>query len=280
MGSGSFYSKIRSITLIFRQKLTFMKRRILFFVFFTGLLAVSFAQQGVGMRFATHFNHFPNQEEYDLVPNWFSSGQVGAFYRSYNAYGGAEVGLSINYKRTRDGKGFPNLPLVMQDFPAKDVSGNTIRSDIGLSSLELDMRLGPRFGIVNPKIGYILGYRLNQQNLIDPTNVNPDTVRLNRLYLGLPFGATVDFFTGFGTIGIGAFYNIGLLNVKRKPENWTCGDFSCGFYPGGKWNSLSLEMTVTFNTGDQKSYFNPDIERDKRRKKRAAVRETGTETEE
>ncbi|MBX7240926.1 MAG: hypothetical protein K1X92_04195 [Bacteroidia bacterium] len=257
-----------------------MKKGISFCLLIAGLFTITFAQQGFGFRFASHFNHFPNQEEFDLIPNWFSSGQVGGFYRSYNAYGGAEVGLSINYKRTKDGKGFPNLPLVMQDFPAKDQLGNSVRSDVGMTSLELDMRLGPRFGAVNPKIGYILGYRLNQQNIIDPTNVNPDTVRLNRVYLGLPFGATVDFFTGFGTIGIGAFYNIGLLNVRHKPENWTCGDFSCGFYPGGKWNSVSLEMTVTFNSGDQKNYFNPDIERDKRRRNKKVVPETESESDE
>ncbi len=226
------------------------------------------AQQGVGLRFATHFNHFPNNEEVDLIPNWFSTGQFGVFYRSYNAYGGAEIGLNLNYKRTKDSKGFPNLPLVMQDFPAKDQLGNAVLSDVGLTAIEMDLKLGPRFGAVNPKIGYTLGYRLKQQNLIDPTNVNPDTVKMNRVYLSLPFGTSVDFFTNFGTIGVGAYYNIGILNVKRKPQNWDCGDFSCGFYPGGKWNSVSLDITVTFNTLKQKAYFNPDIERDKRRKRK------------
>lgn len=211
-----------------------------------------YAQKGVGMRFATNINHFPRYEESELQPGAFTTGIFGLFYRKYNAYGGAEVGINVNYKNAT-GKGMPNFPVVMRDYKTQD--------KVGMTALETILLVGPRFGAFNPKTGYIFGYRFNQLNYstIKPL---PDTMRYNNVYFNLPFGASFDFFTGFGTVGVGAYYQIGLINVMRKPPSWRES-----MYPGGKWNAVNIEITVTFNSGKQGQYFDPELERARRKNK-------------
>lgn len=240
-----------------------MKYFFYLLLFLLLLPASTSAQQGFGMRFASNINYFPRHEEFDLLPGSFTSGVFGVFYRTYNAYGGLELGLNANYKNFT-GKGLPNFPVVMQDF-------NTGKK-AGFTALELDLKVGPRFGAFNPKIGYIFGYRFKQSNftVFDPL---PDTISFNKLYMLLPFGASFDFFTGFGTVGIGAYYNVGILNVRHSTPNYNRRAFDGGIYPGGKWSSFNFEITVTFNTRNQGKYFDPDVERIKLEKKNPPIEE-------
>lgn len=215
-----------------------------------------FAQQGWGMRFSSNFNHFVRPNEYSLADNWFSTGVLGAFYRSYNAYGGYEIGLNTVYKNNT-GKGFPNLPVVMRDF-TKDKSQN-----VGITALEMDLKVGPRFGVINPKIGYVMGYRFRKSGFYNPLELNEDTVTTNGFYLNLPFGLSADFPTGFGTVGFGAYYYIGILNIRHAPIWYKNAyrPYLDGFYPGGNLNSVNLEITVTFNTNNQQAYTPDEIRR-------------------
>lgn len=232
-------------------------KKTLFFVFLLASFATDLlAQQGWGIRFSSNLNHFKRPDDYSQAPDWFSTGVLGAFYRSYNAYGGYEIGLNTVYKNNT-GKGFPNLPLVMRDF-SKDKSQN-----VGITALELDMKVGPRFGIINPKIGYVIGYRFRSSGFYNPLLINEDTVKTNALYVNLPFGLSADFPTGFGTVGFGAYYYIGILNVRHAPD-WYKKNYRPlidGFYPGGNLNSVNLEITVTFNTNKQNAYTPDEIKR-------------------
>ncbi|MEM6806917.1 MAG: hypothetical protein AAF696_36290, partial [Bacteroidota bacterium] len=112
------------------------------------------SQNGVGFRFATNINTFPRANEYRLVEKGFTTGVFGLFFSNYKEKHGFELGANIVYKNNDD-KGFPNLPVVMQDF------GDDVQN-VGLTSIEIDLKVGPRFKALNPKIGYIMGYRLQQ----------------------------------------------------------------------------------------------------------------------
>jgi hypothetical protein len=229
------------------------------------------AQRGFGLRFASHINHFPRHEDFDLVPGAFTSGAFGVFYRSYNAYGGIELGINTNYKNYT-GKGMPNFPVVMRNF-------NTNGFNPGFTALETELKVGPRFGAFNPKIGYLFGYRFKGDNfsILNPV---PDTMRFNKMYLMLPFGGSFDFFTGFGTVGVGAYYNVGLLNVWHRTPNYNTANSVTGggIYPGGKWNSLNFEITVTFNSGEQGEYFDHELEKSRNKwRKKTNTEETPSE---
>lgn len=217
-----------------------------FFLFFC---SQSQAQSGFGMRFASHLNKFAEPYEYDLAPGWFSTGEFGVFYRSYNAYGGFELGVNSIYKNGT-GRGMPNLPVVMRDFRDSQ--------NVGLTAIETELKVGPRIGVFNPKIGYVLGYRLQSVGFL--TKDFGDTVKINRLYFNLPFGASFDFPTNFGHVGVGAYYMIGLLNVRHRTPNWNPSNALTTQYPGGRMNSVNIEITVSFNTRSQGDYYDPEIE--------------------
>ncbi|MDP5171146.1 MAG: hypothetical protein NWR72_12950, partial [Bacteroidia bacterium] len=125
-----------------------MNRLLLVFLLICPL-ALS-AQMGVGFRFASNINNFPRADELGLVENLFTTGVFGVFYSRYQETNGFEAGLNVVHK----GGGF-NLPVVMSDL------GND-GQNIEFTAIEMDLKVGPRFGAINPKIGYIFGYRFNQ----------------------------------------------------------------------------------------------------------------------
>ncbi|TAE61826.1 MAG: hypothetical protein EAZ89_00255, partial [Bacteroidetes bacterium] len=60
--------------------------------------------------------------------------------------------------------------------------------------------------------------------------------------LMLPFGVASNWPTRWGTVGFGAYYNVGVLNVVMDP---TPG--GAGIYDGGRQRYLTLEMTVSYS---------------------------------
>lgn len=190
------------------------------------------AQNGVGIRFASNINYYPRAQEYGLVTAGYTTGVFGVFWSSYTEYRGMEVGINLMGKSQRDG-GF-KLPVVMSDF-SKD-------QDVGLTGIEMDLKVGPRFGPLNPKIGYVFGRLLQADSLLRPGLTLP----VNKWYLQLPFGLSTNLPTNFGTVGFGAYYYVGVLNVLKNPRP---GAGTGGqVYDGGRWRSVNLEITVTFNS--------------------------------
>lgn len=190
-----------------------------------------YAQSYLGLRFASNVNYFPRAEEFDLVGGAFTTGLFGISYSNYQPASGFSVGLNVNYK-DGNGKGFPSLPVVMQDYGAA-------AQNVGHTSIEMELKVGPKVGILYPQIGYILGYRFTQTGFLQD---NGSGREVNPIYLMLPFGATTNLPTGFGTVGFGAFFNVGVLNVLR-PEQPASNN-------GGRQRFINLEITVAYKTKD------------------------------
>lgn len=201
-----------------------------FFLFLLLSFCFSFAsaQQAIGMRFATDIHFFPRSKDYDLVPKAFTTGVFGLYYNNYRPNSGFEIGLNVNYK-DGNGKGFPSLPVVMRDYGDSD-------QNVGYLGAEMDLKVGPRLGVLYPKIGYILGYRFTQ---IGFQNIREEPI--NPWYLMLPFGMSTNLPTRWGTVGFGGFYNVGVLNVLKDPFP---GDGS--IYDGGREHYITFEITVAY----------------------------------
>ncbi|MCB9230253.1 MAG: hypothetical protein H6581_01200 [Bacteroidia bacterium] len=206
---------------------------VLIFLGLGGLAEEVQAQRGIGLRFVGDFNYFFRAKEFDVVEGMWSDGAFGLFYQAYFNNGGFRTGLNLCYKNG-NGKGFPNFPGVMQDF--KD--GN----NTGLTALEYEIKVGPRFGVVNPQIGYEMGYRFVATGFLEPGT----TGKVNRMYVTLPFGCAFDFPTGYGAVGFGVYYDVGLTNVIRNPN-----PNSTRLYDGSKVRTLSIELTTVFMSGKQ-----------------------------
>lgn len=206
-------------------------RRSLYSLSFLLLFQTLSGQNGIGFRFATNINTFPRAFEYRLVEKGFTTGIFGVFLSRYQEKHGFEVGLNVVYK-DHDNKGFPNLPVIMQDF------GDDVQN-VGLTSLEIDLKVGPRFKALNPKIGYILGYRLQQAGF--QTNGADDPI--NKWYLMLPFGLSVNLPTNYGSVGFGGYYNVGILNVLKNPSPGSGGG---ALFDGGRQRYLNFEIVVSF----------------------------------
>lgn len=218
-------------------------RNLLFILFLILFCQPLLAQRGWGLRFASDFNHFYRAEDYPLMSGWYSSGIFGGFYRAYNRGGGYEIGLSAMYKGNNANS--VNLPVVMRDYTVK---GNPEKQNIGVTALEANFMFGPRIGrIVNPKTGYKIGYFFKNAGFQKPDSLYPEAISMNRFYMSLPFGGTIDLPTKWGTVGFGAFYSVGLLNVMKKPAGYN----KQGLYDGSKLRSLTFEITVTLNTANQ-----------------------------
>ncbi|MEL6675605.1 MAG: hypothetical protein AAFR61_25580 [Bacteroidota bacterium] len=188
------------------------------------------AQSGFGLRFASNINYFPRGDEHQLVEHFYTTGILGFFFSNYKERHGFELGLNVVYKNGDD-KGLPNFPVVMRDF---GLGGE----NVGITSAEMDLKVGPRFGFVNPKIGYVIGYRFQQTGFLkdglDQGIVN--------WYLMLPFGASVNLPTNYGSVGFGAYYNVGLLNVLKNP-----GPGTGSIYDGGRQRYINFEIVVTMD---------------------------------
>jgi len=204
-------------------------------IYLWSLLLLSFlfkgliAQTGVGLRFSTSINHFYRAEAYNLIQGRFSNAEIGPFFRMYKKQGGMEMGISYIFKSSG------NIPFVAQDF-----KGGHSTSFRGGQAVFL---FGPQFDIFRPKTGYVLGVRSEPQGFIHP---DLDQVALNRFYMFLPVGFSLDFPTSFGTVGGSFFYQIGMTNVKRNPFP----DRDHG-YDGGKQRALQFEITVMYGTGKE-----------------------------
>lgn len=184
--------------------------------------------KGIGLRFASNINYFPRALQFNLVPDGFTTGIFGVYYSNYTPKSGYEIGGNIVYKN--GGEGF-NLPVVMSDF-APDQS-------VGYGGIEMDLKVGPRFGSFNPKIGYILGYRFYQEGFLRDGAEG----EVNPWYLMLPFGLSGVWKTNFGTVGVGGFYNVGILNVLKNPDP---GAGTGSLYDGGRHRYINLEIIVTY----------------------------------
>ncbi|MEO0583123.1 MAG: hypothetical protein AAF135_12945 [Bacteroidota bacterium] len=201
---------------------------ILMLASWTGLSA----QKYFSMHFATDINYLTQADGLALAPSAFTTGKFGLHYASYKEASGFELGLNVNYK-DGDGQGFPNLPVVMRDWGENQNVGNF--------SVEMDVKVGPRIWPIYPKIGYILGYRFTQTGF----TTDGEEVKLNPIYLNLPFGLSMNWPTGYGLVGFGAFYNVGVLNVVGNPDPSTGS-----LYEGGRHRSITVEMTVYFESGN------------------------------
>lgn len=184
--------------------------------------------QGIGFRFGSHFNHFPRSDEFNLVSGWFSTGVLGAYYHNYKQFTALELGINLVYKNAGD-NGFPNLPVIMEDFQDDQATGVT--------ALETDLKVGPRLGYFQPQIGYVIGYYFNAEGFEQD---NPRDI--NRVYVHLPFGCSFRLPTNYGFVGIGAHYYVGLANVIKKPDNAPT-DFN-----GGRIRAFHIELTMSFGT--------------------------------
>ena len=189
---------------------------------------VELRETGIGFRAGTYLTWFPRADDYDLVEGSFTTGVFGLFYRRYSNQGGVEVGLNVAHKGNANGG--LSLPVIMRDFGDDDLLGEIY---ISLN------RVGPRFLAINPQIGYILGYRLRT----DGFQPDPYDDPLNRWYLMLPFGAEAVWPTNFGSVGVSASLNVGLLNVRRDPDG---GNNGGSIYDGGRQRSISLQITATY----------------------------------
>lgn len=201
------------------------------------------AQRGVGMRFGSDFNYFFRADQQPLVDGWWSHLVFGPYYQAYFNDGGAQVGLNVLYKGNT-GSGFPNFPVISRDF------GGDSTQNVGITALELDLKVGPRFGIFNPKIGMLLSYWLKRDGFLEPG----ETATLNRMNFQFPIGLSVEGPTGYGSVGFSVFYEIGLTNVIRNPDPNGPQDFN-----GSKVRALNVELFILFQAGKQERKFGPDL---------------------
>lgn len=181
------------------------------------------------MRFATDVNQFARARDYGLAEGAFTTGKFGVYYNRFSRTSAFELGLNLNYKNASEVGGFPNIPVIMQDY------GSDPLQMTGLTALEMDFKVGPKLDPFFPKIGYILGYRFRQEGFAIRQPDRPQ----NQWYLMLPFGISANLPTNFGAVGFGVSYNVGVLNVLQNPTPGTSG-----IYDGGRQRSITLEITV------------------------------------
>ncbi len=185
------------------------------------LSAYLFAQKGVGFRFATDLFFFPRNPNFEILQGTFSVICVGPKFKSYNDFGGIELGVNFLYKEHPGGF---NLPGVMNDFR----KGNST----AWTSYEMDFRFGPRlWKYFYPKTGYRLGWRPKAEGFVQNRT-------LNEWYLILPLGFTIELPTQFGSTGFGFFWDIGITNLVRRPAGFF------GDYNGGRIQGLNIEINV------------------------------------
>ena len=189
------------------------------------LLPQVLAQTELGIRFASNFNYFPDAQALGLAEDFFSTGVLGVFVARYQTESRIEAGVNLIHKSANDNGFFPNLPLVMQDF------NDTQR--VGLTAVEAHFRAGPSIGIFNPKIGYVIGYRLQTEGF-----QTSGQGAINNTYFALPFGFSLDLPTNFGSVGFGASYYLGISNVVKGSGNRN---------GQGRIRALNFELTVGYD---------------------------------
>ena len=206
-----------------------------FLVFFACSQWVN-AQRGVGLRFAGDFNYFSHARDYQTVDGWFSNSRLGLFYQAVFKNGGFKAGLNFLYKPKGSG-----LPLIMRDFrPGMNTS---------TTAVEFDLRVGPRFWFLTPAIGFVMAYRFGESRWLE----SYATQHVNRFNVSFPVGCSFDWPTGYGSVGFGVFYNMGITNVDSDPIP---GDGIA--YDGSKMRTLSFEITNVFASGKQEKKNKPE----------------------
>ncbi len=206
-----------------------MSRIILLFAFIFIKFSIFSQHIGGGFRFGSNFNRIYRPEDHkDIVQGWFSTLCIGPYFSYYSRSGGMEIGMNFIHKEL---KGQFSMPLVMRDLT------NNETQNTALTSWEVDFRFGPRFGIVHPNTGYIVGSRFKKEGILIE---NDGTKTVNNIYMTLPIGCNIYFPTGFGNTGIGAHYHVGISNFIKNPdkglEDWN----------GGRFQAISFEITVLF----------------------------------
>ncbi|WNJ19382.1 hypothetical protein [Pontibacter sp. G13] len=199
------------------------------FLFCSIMLLIHFGKaqeyEAFGMRFATDIQYFPRADESGLVTGTFTTGVLGVYYSNYKEFSGFQAGLNVNHK----GGGF-NLPVIMEDY------GND-EQNTKHTSLEMDFKVGPRYKGLYAQIGYVLGYRFVQEGFLQE-GVDAE---INPWYLMLPFGLSTHLPTNWGNVGFGAYYNVGVLNMVKSPDQAINPD-------GGRQRYFSIEITVDYET--------------------------------
>ncbi len=198
------------------------------------------AQRSVGFRFGTDANHFYRGDENEAREGWWSNAVLGIFYQAYFPNGGFRLGGNLLHKSNTN-RGFPNLPVIMNDF-----SNNT---NIGFTALEMDLKVGPRFSFFNPQTGYLIGFQMKHEGYVDSTSA----AKSNSFYISVPFGCSFDFPTGYGAVGFGIFYEIGLSSVLNEKTIAPSSDAA----NGSRWRTLNIEIIVSFMTGKQERRTRP-----------------------
>jgi hypothetical protein len=198
------------------------------FVFIVALLPVlAWAQTGFGIRFGADINSFNNANRYPLVQATFTNVVIGPYYKQYSRLGGVEAGVNALLKTG-------TLPVLMADFGTDQ---NTT-----LSAVELDFKVGPRFGLFYPKLGIQGGYRTHTRGFLLPSA--PPDYRINPWYLHVPLGLAVELPTQWGAAGLQVTYKIALTNFILNPDsrqNWD----------GGSLRALNIELHFTFGQPPQ-----------------------------
>lgn len=184
------------------------------------LYSVLWAQQGVGILFQGRFNRATQVGE-PVPAGWFSDAAIGLCYKSYWWGAGWEGSLLWVYKGA---PGELRLPFVNQDFK----QGQTT----AYKAVEAAFRFGPRWSIFYPRTGVAIGYRYQQQGL----SLTPASRPVNRWYAFLPLGMALELPTGFGTVGVSAYYEIGFTNLLQRPPG------STGLYEGAKLRRFLVEI--------------------------------------
>ena len=200
------------------------------------------AQRGFGMRFGTDFNYFFRSQQHPLVDGWWSHMVIGPYYQAYFPDGGAQIGLNFLYKGNTPNSF--NLPVIQRDY------GDDPNQNVGLTALELDFKVGPRFGIFNPKIGMLLSYWMKRDGFV-PVGTTDEVHRMNFQF---PIGLSVEGPTGYGSVGFSVFYEIGLTNVLKNPNPTGLEDFD-----GSKVRALNIELFILFKSGKQAPKVGPSM---------------------
>jgi len=194
-------------------------------------LLKEYSTQHLGFRFSSNINYFFRAADHELANSAFTTGVFGPYYRIDRPFSSFEAGINFVFKNA-DESGF-NLPGIMQDFDDEQ--------QVGLTAMEIDIKVGPRFDWFYPRIGFIIGYRF-QSSGFQPDVAEKDPIQ--NFYLHLPFGAAAIFPTNWGSVGFGGYYQIGVSKVLDIEEDnvITIADSPTG----GRWRAVNLEIIVTY----------------------------------
>lgn len=181
---------------------------------------------GIGIKFASDLNYFYNAPQTPLTNGFFTTAQFGVSYKYYYTNGLLEIGGNVVYKGLRNEFGFP---VITKDMNNQD--------NVAMTAYEFDFKVGPRIWYIYPKFGLLFGYRSRKENFyIMPSG----GYGLNSIYAAIPMGISAEFPTGFGSTGVGMFYEVGITDVMKDPNET--------LPVTGRLRSWNFEIHVCFRT--------------------------------